>query len=204
MTTLASSYPVTLEAERPRRYERVQVGLRVVLLCLLGLLHQTLGGVFGVLYLALPVVAALVIARKGTAGVRGDDVRAFVGALDWVVGFYAYLLFVTDSFPGRVADRASHLWVQPTGSPSVGRALARLVTSLPHAVVLAVLGVASGVVAFVIAVSVLVTERCPEALHAFQRDVVTWMARFFAYHSSLVEEYPPFSFGTAGSTHAHP
>jgi len=202
MATLASTYPVTLDVERPARFERVQVLFRLLILALLGVLHQTLGGLFCALYLLLPVVAAIAIGRKGTAGVRGEGVRGFVGAFDWLVGFYAYLLFVTDSFPGRADDRASHLWLQPTGSPSVGRALARLATSLPHAIVLAVLGVASALVAFVVAVSVLATERCPEPLHAFQRDVVAWMARFFAYHASLVEEYPPFSFGSA--THVHP
>jgi hypothetical protein len=67
------------------------------------------------------------------------------------------------------------------------------VTSVPHAVVLAVLGIASGLVGFVAAIMVLVTERYPEGLQAFQRDVLAWMARLLGYHASLVETYPPFS-----------
>jgi hypothetical protein len=77
--------------------------------------------------------------------------------------------------------------------PSVGRALSRLFTTLPHLFVLCVLGVAAEVVGAVAAVAVVTNGNYPLPLWKFQRNVVAWIARVLAYHSGLVDEYPPFS-----------
>jgi hypothetical protein len=39
---------------------------------------------------------------------------------------------------------------------------------------------------------------------SFQRGVLRWQARLVAYHASLVEEYPPFSFETGDGHGATP
>jgi hypothetical protein len=190
---MTSSYPVTLESRFSPRYDRIQVLYRVLWLAAIGLLHQTLGSLFVVLYLILPGAAAIAVTRNREAGFGEHDRDALVAVIDWAVSFYAYLLFVSDRFPSPTGNNATRLVVRPSGAPRVGSALARLLTTLPHAIVLGILGFCAGLVAFAMAVAVLVSEACPEGLRAFQRDVVAWIGRVLAYHASLVETYPPFS-----------
>jgi hypothetical protein len=197
------SYPATLETGFAPRYERIQVLYRVLLLVAIGVLHQMIGSLAGVLYLFFPIMAAMSITRNGGIGLRSEETRSFIGIIDWAVSFYAYFLFVTDHFP-YARERDARVSVEAVGSPRAGAALSRLLTTLPHAIVLSVLGFASMFVAFAIAISVLITGKSPESLHAFQRDVVAWVGRVFAYHSCLVDTYPPFSLTTGDATHVHP
>jgi hypothetical protein len=43
---------------------------------------------------------------------------------------------------------------------------------------------------------VLVQENYADGLYDFQRGVLRWEARLLAYHSSLIEQYPPFALDT--------
>jgi hypothetical protein len=190
---MTNPYPVTLESRFSPRFDRIQILFRVLWLAAIGLLHQTVGGLFVALYLILPVAAAIAISRNRGTGFGEDDRDSLASVIDWAVSFYAYLLFVSDRFPSPSGDNATRLVVRPSGTPRVGSALARLLMTLPHAIVLCVLGFCAGIVAFAIAVAVLVSETCPEALRTFQRDVIAWVGRALAYHASLVEAYPPFS-----------
>jgi hypothetical protein len=186
-------YPVSLAADMPDRFERVQVALRVLVCIGLGALQQSFGGLFGVLYLFLPIVAGILISRRGGAGFIAQDASWLTALLEWVVGLYAYVMFVSDRFPLDTRARPARLHVASEGTPSVGGALARLLTSLPHAVLLAVLGLACGVTSVIAGVAIVLSERYPAALWRFQRDVLAWSARVLAYHASLVTPYPPFS-----------
>jgi hypothetical protein len=197
---MTNSYPVTLESRYSPRFDRVQILYRALWLAAIGLLHQTVGGLFVALYLILPVAAAIAISRNRGTGFGEDDRDALASVIDWAVSFYAYLLFVSDRFPLPSGKNATRLVIRPSGTPRVGSALARLLTTLPHAIVLCVLGFCAGLVAFVIVVTVLVSETCPEALRTFQRDVVAWGGRVLAYHASLVEAYPPFALGADEQT----
>jgi hypothetical protein len=111
------------------------------------------------------------------------------------MGLYAYLLFVTDRFPLPSNERVVRVIVRPGAAPTALRAVLRLVTSLPHAFMLAVLGAIACLVSLVAALSILIAGRYPATLQGFQRDVVAWMTRVFAYHAALVEPYPPFLLG---------
>ena len=190
-------YPATLEARLPAHFDRRQLLVRMVVLAVIGVLHQTAGGLLAALYLVLPVVVALLIVQKGGARFLSEDGRWLVSVLDWVMAVYAYLLFVTDRFPLPSSDKDVYVVVRPGQPPTAARALFRLVTSLPHAFVLAVLGVVASVVGFIAALSILVVERYPATLQRFQRDVLSWMTRLFAYHAALVEPYPPFLLGVS-------
>jgi hypothetical protein len=44
------------------------------------------------------------------------------------------------------------------------------------------------------AVTILIDGHVPSGILAFQRGMLRWQARLLAYHASLIEEYPPFSF----------
>jgi hypothetical protein len=197
---MMNPYPVTLESRYSPRFERVQVLYRVLWLAAIGLLHQTVGGLFVALYLILPVAVAIAISRNRGTGFGEGDRDALASVIDWTVSFYAYLLFVSDRFPSPAGENATRLVIGPSGTPRVGSALARLLMTLPHAIVLCVLGFCAGLVAFAMAVAVLVSETCPEALRTFQRDVVAWVGRVLAYHTSLVEAYPPFSLSSGEQT----
>jgi hypothetical protein len=192
-------YPAALETRPPVRFERVQVGFRLLVLLVLGVVHQSGGRVFAALYLLLPLVAAFLILRKGGARFLAEDSRWLVSVLAWVLALSAYLLFVTDDFPLGPSTRHVHLRVRPGGTPTAGGALLRLVTSVPHALLLLVYGVASAVLSLPCAIAVLITERCPDGLHRFQGEVIAWSARVLAYHASLVEPYPPFSLHPGGA-----
>jgi hypothetical protein len=189
-------YPVHLEVQSPTHYQREQLFLRVLICISIGIVQQTMGGLFGVLYILLPTLAAILISQRRGRGFLEHDAGWLGSLLDWVVAFYAYMLFVTDRFPLERAARPAHLHValtsDPTHSPSLSDALLRLLTSLPHALVLGLLGLVASVVALLSALFILFTLRVPESLRSFQRDFVSWLGRVLAYHASLVDVYPPF------------
>lgn len=189
------SYPVALEMRLPARFDRAQLVIRLFVLSIIGVLHQTGGSLLAALYLVLPIIVALLIVQKGGARFLSEDGRWLVSVLEWVMGVYAYLLFVTDRFPLPSNERVVRVVVRPGAAPTASRAVLRLVTSLPHAFLLAVLGAVACLVSFVAALSILVARRYSATLQRFQRDVVAWMTRLFAYHTALVEPYPPFLLG---------
>ncbi|HEX7480353.1 MAG TPA: DUF4389 domain-containing protein [Polyangiales bacterium] len=196
----AGGYPVTLEIQHPLRFERVQVLLRLLVCLAMGALHQSLAGLFATLYFFMPVVVAVLVSRRGGARFLTGDSTWLCTCLEWVIGVYAYLLFVTDRFPLGVQERPVRLHVHLCGTPSVGGALLRLVTSIPHALVLCLLSVVSALLGLVAALAILASEHYPSSLRTFQHNLVAWLARLFAYHASLVDVYPPFAFTEHATT----
>jgi hypothetical protein len=191
---MTSAYPATLETEPPERFERAHVALRVVILLMLSLV-ASVPGLLGIVYLAVPVVAAVVIGQKGGARYIEEDGQRMARAVTWVIGALAYLSLLTDRIPGE-RDGPVRVAVQPAGTPTVGSALLRILTAIPSALVLALLGLVAGVVWIVAAVWILVSETYPHELYGFLRAVVRWETRLLAYLASLVEPYPPFSVDT--------
>ena len=197
---LRHEYPVVFEVERPARYDRAQVALRLAILMVLGVLSAPVGWLFGVLFLALPVVAAVEISTRGPGEFLSGPSAQLVRTIRWVLSFYAYLALLTDRFPQFSAPASLiRFEVTPTGAPTVGSALLRLLTSIPYAAVLFVLGVATGFIWVVSLVAIVVGDGVPKNQYDFLRGVMRWQARLLAYHSSLIEEYPPWSFDTEPS-----
>ena len=84
--------------------------------------------------------------------------------------------------------------VTPPGpQPRLGVAF-RLLLTVPHLVVLAVLGVAAEVVAFVGWWGALFTGRLPEFAVTYLSGYLRWSTRVFGYLFLLTDVYPPFSF----------
>jgi hypothetical protein len=188
-----TSYPAILDVEPARELGRVQLVLRLVTLALLGLLGIPLLFLTGVLYLALPAVAALWISEHGADDYHRRLGTRLVEALRWFLSLWAWVMFLTD----RLApDTRVRYQVRAEGSPRVGDALLRLITSIPEALVLALLFCASWIVWVVTAVAVLIWERAPARLQELQLGLLRWLGRVIAYHASLVETYPPWSFDT--------
>lgn len=186
---------VRVEAASPPRYERAQLAVRVVLAIVLGWFGITIGWVSWLLYLVLPLIAAIEVstqpreypARLGQPLWRG---------LSWLLRLSAYMMFITDRFP--LGTAVVSFEVDMTAQPTVGSALVRLVTSIPSAVVLFLVMLISGVLWLLSAIDVLVAGHVPESILGYQRGVLRWQARLLAYHASLVDDYPPFTLDTHG------
>lgn len=197
LSSLRHEYPVIFDVERPARYDRAQLALRLLVLALLAVVSAPLGWLFGVLYLALPAIAAVGISSRGPERFSSEMSKDIVQAIRWVLSFYAYLLLLTDRFPqSNVPGSLVRFEVTPSGSPTVSSALLRLLFTLPYAIVLFVLSWAAAVVWVICMVSALISGGMLPGLYDFLRGVMRWQARLFAYHSSLVEEHPPWSLDT--------
>jgi len=183
-----ASYPVSFDVERPRRFERAHIVLRLILLALASVVG---GSLFLLVYFVFPLVAAIVVSQKGGDRYLEEDGPRATNALRWVVAVTAYLLILTDRFPAGGVEPIRYE-VQPSGSPTAGSALLRILYAVPSALVLSVLGVGATVVWVAAAILVLVTSAYPAPLWRFLRGVVRWQARLLAYLASLVEPYPPF------------
>lgn len=190
---MATDYPVTFDVVRPERFERTQVFLRILIVIIISIVTSAVGWIFGLVYLLLPVLAAILVSNRGRERFIEEDGPRVSGWLRWLVAFYAYLLILTDRFPTERPGEIIRFEVRTGGNPTVGSALLRLVYSIPNAFVFLLLGIVSVAVWLIAAVMVLVRESYPEGLYNFQRGVLRWEARLLGYHASLVEEYPPFA-----------
>lgn len=185
-------YPVTFDVVRPERWDRVQVLLRLLIFVALAFVGFRLGWFFAALYLALPVIAAVLISQRGSEAYLQGPGAQILQVLRWWDAALAYLGFVTDRFPTSTEDLATaRLDAWPDGTPTVGTALMRLVTSLPEVLLLFVLSWVSAIVWIIAAVAVLFTEQVPDFAWRFQRYFVALQARLLVYHASLIEQYPP-------------
>jgi hypothetical protein len=180
-------YPVTFEVERPPAFRRAHVFLRVVLLIVIGwTVHPV-----GLLWLGVPVVAAIMVSQKGQRFLDEEGPRV-TRVLSWILGFAAYLALLTDQLPG--GDRGPvRFEVERSGSPTVGSALLRILYAIPNLIVFAIFAFVGAIVWFVAVVFVLVNEKYPDDLWRFLRGIVRWEACLFAYLSSLTDRYPPFT-----------
>lgn len=194
------AYPVQLEVSTPPRYDRIQLLLRLVISLSLGWLGATGGGLVWLLYLALPAFVAVIVSTRGAGHYTVDSGPRLWRVISWLLGFWAYMLLLVDRFP---VDREPPIDVtlRSTGHVSVHSALLRLVTSIPSAFVLAILSFVSCILVVVGMITIAIDETIPAGIQAYQRGFLRWTARLLAYHASLVDEYPPFSFeATHGPT----
>jgi hypothetical protein len=187
------TYPVQVETASPLRFDRVQLALRLVIAIALGHVGISAGWPGCALFLALPVVAAVVISTRGAQTYVDDTGPKVWRVVSWLLAFSAYMLLITDRFPAG-EPTGVQTQIRPDGRPTTSSALSRLITSLPSGFVLVLLGFVSSVLFVIGAVMILIDQQVPGWILGFQRGVLRWQARLFAYHASLVDEYPPFSF----------
>lgn len=187
------SYPVQLSVRRLDSYDRIQILLRLLVGMGLGWLGLTGGTLLCVFYLLLPALAGIALSTRGAEYYKTELGPKLWRVLEWLFALSAYMLLITDRFPVD-HERDVRTDLRITSTPTIGAALLRLVTSLPSALVLGLLGCVSWVLAVISVVTVLVDRRVPAVIATFQIGVLRWQARLAAYHASLVDEYPPFSF----------
>lgn len=191
--------PATLDLERPPVFERAHVFLRVVLLVVIGWISHP----FGLLWLGLPIVAAIVVSQKGGRRYLEEDGPKVTRVLNWILDLVAYLALLTDRLPAR-GEHPVRFQVDQSGSPTVGSTLLRILTAIPSMIVLAILTLVGAIVWLIAVVLVLVNESYPASLWGFLLGLVRWEANLLAYLASLVDRYPPFTLETGPLSPAAP
>jgi hypothetical protein len=168
--------------------DRVHVAIRLVVLAALAAVGCS--SVYWLLYIALPVVAALLVSRDGAERYLADDAPGIVRSLQWLSGAYAYLWLLTDRLPTSEAVGSVELTIDVGGKPTATSALVRLVTSLPALLLLLILSMVAAFLWIIGAVAILATKRMPAAIADFVSMKLRYQFRIAAYHLSLVDAYP--------------
>jgi hypothetical protein len=193
------AFPVTFDVERPPVFQRAHAFLRMGLLVVIG----WLGHPVGLLWLGLPLAAAILVSQKGGQRYLDEDGPTITRVLRWIVAVVAYLALLTDRLPGA-GEQPVRFEVDRSGSPTTGSALLRILYAIPSLIVFAILAFVGAIVWVIAVIFVLVHERYPEGLWRFLLGLVRWEACLLAYLSSLVDRYPPFALETASMAPAAP
>lgn len=191
-----TSYPVRYSVNRPERFTRLQLLIRVVAFIALGALGLSFGSLFAFAYLALPVYAASRLAYRDEArSYLDEDGPRVVKALHWFAALCAWAGLISETLPGRQPDEAVDLRVQNTAqNPTSPSAILRVLVGLPSALILMLLYSIGALVWLWAALSILVTERVGQGSFDYLVGLQRWTVRLLAYQASLVDDYPPFSF----------
>jgi len=192
-------YPVSYSIEKPARYSRLQLLVRLIALVALGILGLSLGLLYLVAFLLLPAYAAARLSGRDAETYFREDAPGLVLGLAWFASIYAWFGLVTDQLPVRASEKQAHIAVEPMGTPTAASALWRLLLGFPSALVLAFLGWLGGLVWLWSVLRVVLFEHVGETAHAYLTGLQRWSVRLLAYQASLVDVYPPFSFEDAPS-----
>ena len=191
-----AAYGATFDIDHQEKYDRTQVVIRILIVLVLLILAGALGWIFGALYLGIPVLAAILISQKGAKQYHAESEQNMTLWLRYIVAFYAYLALLTDKLPNEDPRQTLRFDVAPAGEPTAGGVLVRIITAIPHAIVLALLGIVAAVLIVIAAIMILVNESYPEGIFNFLRGYLRWQVRVYAYLAGLVQDYPPFALDT--------
>jgi len=189
-------YPVHYHVGSPLRFTRLQLLLRVVAFCALGMIGLSFGAVFMCAYLALPVIAAVRVSSRDAEAYVQEDGPIIVDALRWFAAVSAWVGLITDQVPSKTPDETVKIEIDRTvhPHPTPSSAIWRVVTGLPSAFALCVLCWIGAFVWLWAALSILFVQRIGSGAFNFLVGLQRWSIRLLAYQASLVEEYPPFAF----------
>lgn len=187
-------YPVHYFVQRPSHFTRTQLALRLVAFLAIGMVGLSFGAVFAAAYLVLPIFASIRISAEGRDSYLAGDGRRVLSSLRWFAAISAWAGLIAERPPTSSPDEVVTLEIEPSAAPATGSALMRLVTGLPSAIVLSILGWFGTLVWLWAALSVLLSERVGQRSFNYLVGLQRWSIRLLAYQASLVDEYPPFSF----------
>jgi hypothetical protein len=69
----------------------------------------------------------------------------------------------------------------------------RTIMIIPHSIVLAVFGIAAGVISFIAWWAIIFTGKYPKGMWNFMNGYMRWMTRVNAYSLFLTDKHPPYS-----------
>ena len=213
MTTMNSEYPVQLEIDPPAAQNRLSVFFRPIL---------TIPHWFVLIFLGIAVSFVWLFASVSiviTARYPEGLLRFSTGVARWATRVSAYggspsqqtwgsttfyIVtggFLTDQYPPFTLDEARdypvrlHVQQQVEGRNRLtGFFPVRTILSIPHVIILVILGIFVTVATVVAWLGGTVLGQLPEWLHNFIAGYARWSVRVGAYGGLLVDEYPPFSF----------
>jgi hypothetical protein len=180
-----ADYPVTFDISKPAKYARPNVFIRIIGAIILSVVNW-------LVIVLLPIYAAIQISSQKEKYLQNETVK---GWLKSYIGLYSYVYLLTEDFDGT-KDRSFRFDVAPEGTPSLGSALLRYIFGIPHLLIISALTSVAGIIWIIGSIMILFQEDYPAGLYDFNRGVVRWVARYAAYHASLVQLYPPFAFDT--------
>jgi hypothetical protein len=188
-----ATYGATFDIAPPEKFNRVQIAIRILIVVVLSILGGVVGWLYGAVYLAIPVVAAILISQRGAEGYLAEASDSMTKWLRFLLAFYGYMSLLTDRLPNEEPKETLHFEVAASGSPTAGSTLLRIILAIPSAFVLGLLGIVAAVLILVAAIMILIQETYPVGIYNYLRGVLRWQARLLAYMASLVDEYPPFA-----------
>jgi len=191
-----ATYAVIYDIEQQPTYNRVHVVIRIAILILLSIIAGAVGWIFGIAYLAVPVLAAILIAQKGSRRYLDEAEGNMLMWLRYLFAFYAYLGLLTDKLPNEDPKTYMRMDLQPEGESSAGAVLLRIILAIPHAIVLGLLGIVAVILVIVAAIMVLIQEKYPQGIFDFLRGYARWNARMYGYLAGFSDKYPPFALDT--------
>lgn len=206
--TVESRYPVQVTMAYPERVSRLSTAFRIILAVPVLIFLALLGGAnfdfnswpgteTGSMY-AGTFAGGIVLAIWATILVRGNIPHWLfdfqVGLNRFAIRAYSYLALLTDRYPAFEGAWDLNYDVQYPDRLSRRKLLFwKLITSIPHAIVLFFLAIAAFVVVIIGWFAILFTGAFPRGLHSFVVGVLRWGARVEAYFQSLTDAFPPYS-----------
>jgi hypothetical protein len=88
MSFPSAPYPVTFDVERPPTFQRAHVFLRLAVLVVIGWIGHPLG----LLWVGLPVVAAILVSQKGGRRYVDENGTTVIRVLNWILYLVASAL----------------------------------------------------------------------------------------------------------------
>ena len=198
------AYPISLEIEYQERLSRLSTFFRLILLIPLGIFVAIIadwGGSDavgdGVSY-SLGTLGGLVLAHWIVIFLRRRPVNWLFDVIVHIQRFTlrasAYFLLLADKYPPFEGDWLLSYEVERPEKLSRWRIFFwKLLTAIPHFIILIVLWFVVVVVVVIAWFAILFTGRFPRGLHGLVEGWLRWDARVTAYVMSLTDRYPPFS-----------
>jgi len=188
-----SAFPVRVSMQYPERVSRLTSAFRIILFLPVAFFAYLVS----VGYVIFAIWAAIVV--------RGRIPRWLfdfqVGVHRYTYRAWAYFALLTDRYPPFEGPWDLEYEVDYPERVSRWRLVFwKLITSLPHFVILSFLAVAALFVVFIGWFAILFTGRFPRGLHSFVLGVTRWGARVSAYVESLTDAYPPYSLDADAAT----
>ncbi len=193
----AGGYPATFEADAPERI----ANWRPLVQWLLAIPHIVILYVLQIVSRVVAVISWFAILFTGKLPEGLANLQCL--AIRYSNRTTSYVAFLREEYPPFTFDTVG---ADPGDYPAVRTSFIpelenrnrltvafRIILVIPHAIILAVLGLVAFVAGIIGFFAVLFTGRWPEGLRTFIVGVLRWSTRVNAYLLLLTDEYPPFS-----------
>ncbi|MDE2670383.1 MAG: DUF4389 domain-containing protein [Chloroflexota bacterium] len=192
MTAETAGYPVEFEVDDAMEQNRLSILFRWLLVIPHAIILSFLGVAAGIVV----VLAWFTILFAG----RFPEalLRFTTGYSRWAARANAYGSLLTGAYPPFSMEEEPDYPVRLViRQQTVGRnrltTFFRWILSIPHIIVLNLLGIVAGFVMLAAWLAGVVLGRVPAGLHSFLVGFTAWTERVSAYSYLLVDDYPPFS-----------